>query len=245
MASERAKRAKAAEAALSELFSFMYPGDKGRDMLRRLLDTHGSASAIVEAGMKQLMYEGMSEENAMLITILPDIVRHIDVANYGHHPRLNTLLLAEKYMRHRYTGINIENYHMLALDNSGKLIECVHLHSGNEDSVPFYLKNVISEAVRTHADALVLCHNHPNCTTRPSAADLECTRKLMKALAYIGAPLIDHMIMVGGYAVSVRGFGFIQENTWTEQAPESKLMMNWLDGWDFVEAADKLGRFGR
>ncbi len=245
MASGRVKRAKEAEAALSELFELMYRGEKGKHELCRLMESYGSASAVIEAGMNRLMYDGMSEDTAMLISILPDIVRHMDEAEWGNHPKLRTLIEAEKYMRFKYLGKNIENYHMLALDSSGKLIECVHLHSGNEDSVPFYLRNVMSEAVRTHAEAIVLCHNHPNCTTRPSLADIECTRKLMRAAAHIGAPVVDHMIMVGGKAVSMRGFGFIPECEWTAQSSDSVIMKNWLNDWDFEDAADELSKYGK
>jgi len=240
MKAERKKRARESMLALKDMFDFMYPGDKGTEELRRLLIGYGSPSAMIEAGMNRLKYEGMSEENAMLVAILPDIVRHMEAVSHGKHPKINSLLAAEKYLKHRYIGRNVENFHLLSLDKNGRLIECVHLHTGDEDSVPFYLKSVMSEVVRTRAEAIVLCHNHPSGTIRPSGADIECTRRLLRAVAHIGAPLIDHVIMVGGHALSIRGFGFIQESEWISQAPESRLMKGWLAGWDMEAAADTL-----
>ena len=106
------------------------------------------------------------------------------------------------------------------------------MQTGNEDSAPFYLKNILAEIVRTDAKAIVIAHNHPNLTPMPSVADMECTTALISALNSIGAPLLDHVIMVGRHALSLRGFGYEPEARWRQQAPENGLLQHWLADWD-------------
>jgi DNA repair protein RadC len=237
---ERIRRSKN---ALQQVLEFLYPKDPG--LTDRLIRHFGTAGAVIEAGKYQLMQHGISESNALLIGMLPGIIRHMEKQRFGPHPKLSTLVAAEDYMSMRYIGESIERFYMLALDNSGKLLECVHVQSGNEDSAPFYLKHVMAEVVRTRARAIVIIHNHPNQTPRPSQGDLDCTRQLMEALTAVDIPLVDHMIMIEKRAMSVRGFGFIPEYQWMAQAPENKLLRGWLAGWDMDEAAKALSPRGK
>lgn len=237
------ERQRRADAALREVLEFLCPKDPG--IADRLLKHFGIACGVIEAGKYQLMRHGLSESNALLISLLPGIVRHMEMQKYGPHPKLPTLVAAEQFMSMRYVGENIEKFYMLSLDNSGKLLECVHIQSGNEDSAPFYLKNVMAEVVRTKAKAIVIVHNHPNDTARPSQGDIDCTLCLMEALSAIEVPLVDHMIMIDKRALSVRGFGFIPGYRWMEQAPENKLMKGWFAGWDIDEAAKALSPRGK
>lgn len=239
---ERDRRIKRAEDALRTVLDMLYPGGKGREMANRMLRRYGSPGALVEAGKHQLMCDGMNEPDALLISILPDMLRHMDRVKFGEHPTIATLVDAEEFMAMRYIGVNIEQFYMLALDSSGKLIECVHLQSGSEDSAPFYLRHVLAEIVRTNARAIVISHNHPNGTARPSQADIDCTLTLMEALRTIGTPLLDHMIMIGRRALSVRGFGYIVEGNWLAQAPRNPLLNRWLRGWSMEESAAAIGK---
>ena len=231
-ARERMERVNRAKRAMEAALEFMCPGQTGPEVAARLLRRYGSPGALIEAGKHQLMRQGLSENNALLLSMIPDIVRHMEQQHFGPHPRLATLNAAEKYLRVCYIGMNVERFFLLALDKSGKLIECVHMQTGNEDSAPFYLKNILAEIVRTDAKAIVIAHNHPNLTPMPSVADVECTTALIYALNSIGAPLLDHVIMVGRHALSLRGFGYVPEARWRQQAPENGLLQHWLADWD-------------
>lgn len=245
MDSERNSRTDSAEHALLDVLKFISPGNSAAGSLKKLLALHGSPGAIMDADSRVLEQEGLDEERALLISLVPGLIRHMDHTRWGNHPLITTFSEAEAYMRFKYTGEIVENYHLLALDSSGRLIECVHLHKGNENSVPFYLKKVMSAIISTRAEAIVLCHNHPNGAAIPSIADVECTHKLMRAVARIGAPLIDHLIMINSNALSIRGFGYIKESEWMAQDPDCYLLNNWLTGWDIDASAALLEGAGR
>ncbi len=220
-----------ASRALKDVVSFLEPGADADLLTEHILRRFGSPGGAIEAGKHRLAACGLSERGALLIGMIPDIVRHTERQRFGPHPSIGTLVEAERYMAMRYVGLSIERFFMLALDQSGRLIECVELQSGSEESAPFYLKHVLSEAVRTNAAAIIISHNHPNATPRPSKADVDCTAALMDALYPLNAPLLDHMIMVGRRAVSVRGLGFIPEPAWRAQGSDNPLLARWLDGW--------------
>ena len=239
---ERQEKIKRAERAFMNVMELLGRGEKGRDMGEKLLTRCGSPSAAIESSKYRLMQMGMREADALLLTMLPDIARHIDRAGYGPHPKLSTLLAMEKFLRLRYLGVYIENFYLIALDKNGRLIDTIHLQSGDEDSASFYLRNVMVQIVRSGAKAVVIVHNHPNGTANPSDQDIECTQALLDIIGSIGVLLLDHVVMVGKHAISMRGFGYIPEYGWLIQAPESKLLKEWLKGWSMDKTVELLAK---
>ena len=152
--------------------------------------------------------------------------------NYGEHPKLTRLPAAAQYLKSLYIGIPIEQFYLLCLDSSGRLIECLLLQKGTIDETPFYLGHLLQALVTAGADAIVLCHNHPGGTPRPSQADVRCTLDALRALHALGVVMLDHVIIAGTQTVSLRENGFIPAVIWDQQDSESRLLCHWLD--DFV-----------
>ena len=82
--------------------------------------------------------------------------------------------------------------------------------------------------MRVHPAAIVISHNHPGNTLRPSQEDIDCTHELLHALDAVGIPLLDHIIIAGRSAVSMRENGFVPTALWMKQKPQSALLRDWL-----------------
>jgi DNA repair protein RadC len=65
----------------------------------------------------------------------------------------------------------------------------------NEASV--YPREVVKEALRFNAAAVIFSHNHPSGSPEPSQADKLLTRRLKEGLALVDVRTLDH-IVVGG-----------------------------------------------
>jgi DNA repair protein RadC len=61
-------------------------------------------------------------------------------------------------------------------------------------------KILFRKALHAEASAIILCHNHPSGNLFPSQADLDLTKKLVKAGRAVDIPVLDHLI------VSERGY---------------------------------------
>jgi DNA repair protein RadC len=75
-----------------------------------------------------------------------------------------------------------ESFCCLFLDNRHRLIEFAELFRGTIDSAAVYPREVVKEALKRNAAALVLAHQHPSGVAEVSAADQLITRKLVSAL---------------------------------------------------------------
>lgn len=222
----RIRRVYAATGALMEAIR---PG-AGAEWVRRFRRRFIAPASIYESGAHVLEEMGVHRSDALLLSLVPGIVRCMQLESYGRSPRLGTFASAASYLKALFLGRMYEHFYMLALGPSGRLIECVLLQKGTTDRAAFYVRHVLREAVRTKARALVIAHNHPNNTLRPSNADVACTLSLLSALEPLGIPLLDHVVVADQRAVSMRQVGMIYEATWMAQAPEDALLRGWLEG---------------
>lgn len=63
------------------------------------------------------------------------------------------------------------------------------------------------------AKSIVLCHNHPSGSMRPSTADCEITNKIKQAALLVDSRVLDHVIVGKGYTNSPLWYSFADEGT--------------------------------
>ena len=56
---------------------------------------------------------------------------------------------------------------------------------------------IAEKALRYKATGVLLCHNHPNGSVKPSSEDIFITGHLKKMLQPLGVDVIDHIIIGG------------------------------------------------
>ena len=215
--------------AIEDVLKLLRKKESPEETLNSLQSRYLSPGGILESGYCSLSRESLTEPEALLLSLVPDLTRHCLSMEYGLHPRLDRLSIASQYLRTLYIGITIEQFYLLCLDASGKLIERILLHKGSVDETPFYLAHVLQSITATDASAIVLSHNHPGGSLRPSQADILCTVEALRALQPLDVMMLDHIIIGNGQAISLRNTGFIAASIWADQAPSSALLRNWID----------------
>ncbi|MFC1689174.1 DNA repair protein RadC [Pseudomonadota bacterium] len=97
----------------------------------------------------------------------------------------------------------------LFLDTRHRVLEMKTMFSGTLDGATVYPREVVKEALRYNAGAVIFCHNHPSGVTEPSLADQAITRRLKEALGTVDIRVLDHFIVGGGDCVSMAERGMI------------------------------------
>lgn len=192
-------------------------------------DHLSSPSAILESSFHTLQDEGFSESEAQLFSLIPSLTRYTLREQFSLHPRIDKLSIAGEYLKTLFVGVSIEQFYILHLDASGRLIQCKMLQRGNVDETPFYLDHLLHDVIDSGASAVVISHNHPGGTLRPSNADIHCTLTAISALFPLGILLLDHIIIADDQAVSLRDNAFVPVQVWNGQDPGNPLLRNWLD----------------
>lgn len=89
------------------------------------------------------------------------------------------------------------------------------LASGGQSSAATDTKLVFSSALMLGASKIILAHNHPSGSRRPSVADIAFTEKMITAGEAIDIPVVDHVIYTHRGCLSMRDEGVCGE--WGEE----------------------------
>ena len=123
---------------------------------------------------------------------------------------LNSSSKACDYFNSFFTGLNDREYFAAAfMDMSFRIIKSKMVFEGTIDESPLYLRELAREAIFQNCTKILISHNHPNGTTRASAADIEATREIQKTLGNLNIELIDHIIAARGKSLSMAEFNII------------------------------------
>jgi DNA repair protein RadC len=81
------------------------------------------------------------------------------------------------------------------------------LHHGTVDMSVVYPREVLSQALKYRAAAILVAHNHPGGSRTPSSDDLKITAELQKAAATLGIRLLDHLLVAESQVISFKSLG--------------------------------------
>ena len=84
---------------------------------------------------------------------------------------------------------------MLCLDTNKRLIREINISDGNVRQSYVYIDRIIEHALLYQASFVIIGHNHPAGTGKPSAPDVSATNAVKNALSTVGIALIDHIIV--------------------------------------------------
>ena len=216
--------------AIANAQAFMHkrvPQDEVIAGIRRL---YPAPMYFIESNRQAMTRTGLSTLDAFYYALIPSLTRTSLSQQWGSRPRLDTFERMARFLRTLYVGVHEERFYLIMLNRNGTLIRPAMLQKGEVDSAPFYLGNLLSTALMEDARCIVLAHNHPGGTRRPSRQDLVCTLRTLNAVAPLKLALLDHIIVVKNGAVSIRDSGLIPDMLWTASTQNNRIMRDWLVG---------------
>ena len=88
-----------------------------------------------------------------------------------------------------------EEFRAIYLNRANK-INGVCLHSiGATAGTIVDIKSIIATAILSNSMAIILSHNHPSGSIKPSDADKKLTKKLISAAKLFDIQILDHLII--------------------------------------------------
>ena len=173
-------------------------------LAHELISTFGSLNAVLDADESELLrVKGMGKNAALLLTMMPQLMRYYQMNAMGSRPVITTIAQAKSYLAPLFIGASEEHIYMICLDQAGHVLHRLLLHTGTINQVALHPRTVVEAALRHNAHAVILAHNHPSGVTEPSQADMDVTKRIASALYMIGIRLADHLIFAGGNTYSI------------------------------------------
>ena len=99
------------------------------------------------------------------------------------------------YLKFSLLNREIEVFKVLFLNTQNELLKEEELFKGTIDRSTVYIRELIKKILNYNAKSVILVHNHPAGSLRPSQADIALTRKVKEIFEGIEIRLLDHIII--------------------------------------------------
>ena len=98
-------------------------------------------------------------------------------------------------MQEKIACLDHEEFCAIYMNQANRILNTVQISKGGITSTEVDTRIVMQEAVILKATQIILCHNHPSGSVKPSKADIQLTEKIRKAAQIMDIVLVDHIII--------------------------------------------------
>ena len=195
--------------ALELLLYYAIPRRDTNPIAHALLERYGSLSAVLSAPLEDLeKVEGIGESAAILLRLAPALSRKARISELEQERAVASPDQAGLYLLEKFRGERREIVYQLCLDRKGRLLACKRLGDGSTSAAEMNIRQVVENALVTHASAVILAHNHPSGVALPSDEDYAATARVREALKTVDVTLVDHIVVADSDFVSMAQSGY-------------------------------------
>ncbi len=211
---ERLLKGSAAKLSDAELLAVLLRnGTKGCDVVslsRSILLRFGGWRGIFSAETESLQsFSGLGPAKAAVLLASAEICKRYLEEKLPEGNLLRDPSSVLDYLRISLQDRKREIFKVLFLDKANRLLKEQDLFKGTVDQAAVFPREILRLAVRVHATAVILVHNHPSGRLNPSPEDREITRTIQKACEVIGVRVLDHIIIGNGGHYSFAANGLV------------------------------------
>jgi DNA repair protein RadC len=164
-----------------------------------------------------LKFRGVSSGKASILISLFEISRRVQFGGSDSDSSISDLSKdicfknskdIYSYAKLDFLHLGIENVMVIYLDSRNKPIKKEIVFSGGFNKSYFDIKIVLKKILAINCFKVILVHNHPSGDSSPSLADIDLTKRFVRACNEIDVKLIDHLV-IGRYYTSMFDRNFI------------------------------------
>ena len=197
----------------SELFAILIgsgtPNESAVGLMQRILSSvDNDLNKFQRLSIKCLMkFKGIGEAKAIKLKAAIELNKRVQQSSNKKDIILISSKKVNDFISADLSGLPHEEFWVLYLNQSSRLIEKYHLSKGGISQTVVDIRLAFKRAFEVGATALILVHNHPSGALIPSSSDKEITRKFKTAATQVDLRVLDHII------VSEKGyFSFADED---------------------------------
>ena len=168
------------------------------EIAKKVLDRCGhNLTQLFEMGMAELQeVEGIGPARAVVLKAALELASRKPQITHKH--KIMCSIDIYDYLSDRLCYLDHEELWVLLMDNAHNVIMPYLCSTGGLSSTTFDVRKVMRKALQEKAAYMALAHNHPSGSIKPSAQDIDVTRKLKKAGQFFDITLNDHIIVGSG-----------------------------------------------
>ncbi len=163
---------------------------------RILAKAENNLNALGRFSVNQLMnFKGIGQAKAISIVAALELGRRQQHQDVPKHPKITCSQDVFKYMQPLLGDLSHEEFWVMYLDNSNKIIYKKMIGSGGFTSAAVDVRLIFKEALEKNTISLILAHNHPSGKLEASRADKHLTDQIKSGAQTLSLKVLDHLII--------------------------------------------------
>ncbi|MCJ7467474.1 MAG: DNA repair protein RadC [Maribacter sp.] len=163
---------------------------------RILASVNNNLNALGKLSIKQLMqFKGIGEAKAVTIAAALEIGRRRRGEEAQKVSKISSSRDAFELLQPRMGELRHEEFWIVYLNNANMILHTLQLSKGGLTGTLVDVRIAMKQALEFGAVGLILAHNHPSGTLRPSKEDTSVTNKLKAAATTLDIKVLDHLII--------------------------------------------------
>ncbi len=163
---------------------------------RILASVDNNLNELGRLSIKQLIkFKGIGEAKAVSIAAALEIGRRRRGEESIKINKIGSSRDAFELLQPIMGDLEHEEFWIIYLNNSNKVLHKAQLSKGGITGTLVDVRIIMRQALELGAVALILAHNHPSGTLKPSTADKQITQKIKSAGEALDIRILDHLIV--------------------------------------------------
>ncbi len=210
---ERLERFGAEALSNAELLAILIgsgtPEQSAVDLMKTVLAScHNNLNTLGKMSISDLeAFKGIGPAKAITILAACELGKRRAREKAEEREDLGSATAVYNYMHPRMQDLDVEEFHILLMNQNFKLIRAVRISHGGLTETAVDIRVIMKEAILANATVMAVCHNHPSGNTRPSRQDDQLTERIRKACDIMRVYFLDHVIITDGAYYSYREQG--------------------------------------
>lgn len=174
------------------------PGESAVDLAKRILgDYHNNLNELGRISISDLVkkYKGIGEAKAINILAALELGRRRKESEPLERDVIRSSKDAFNIMYPVIADLPHEEFWILLCNRANKVLRKELIGRGGINAVMVDARIVMKAALDHMASGIILCHNHPSGTLKPSDMDIKLTQRVVESARLFEIKIIDHIIV--------------------------------------------------
>ncbi len=188
-------------------------GTRERSALDLAKDTlalaHNNLRELGRLDIKELQkINGIGPAKAITIAAAMELGRRRQMADSVERTIIRNTTDAVELLMPLLQDLAHECFYVMYLTKATKIIKTELMSSGGLSATVVDIRMILKNALLYNSTQLIIAHNHPAGTIKPSEQDLRLTQKLKESAELMDIRLLDHIIIAGNKFLSMANEGY-------------------------------------
>ncbi len=167
------------------------------ELAKRILNSvENNLNALGQLTVNNLMkFKGIGEAKAISIVAALELGRRRKLSDVLEKKKITSSQTVFELMNPILADLPHEEFWVIFLNRNNKIVDKQRIGQGGIHGTTADTRLIMKAAIEKLATSIILCHNHPSGSLKPSKADKYLTKKMVEAGKILDIAVLDHIII--------------------------------------------------